>query len=111
MNGPEGAKSKYLKLNFGYCYHRPTLFFLAQDSIVNNQRRSPKYRDTLDGQNTFFDTIHIVSGFREQTKAVEPDDTIIRRLMDKKMYSERDSLQVCRALVQGRKRVEQRLVQ
>lgn len=111
MNGPEGAKSKYLKLNFSYCYHRPTLFFLAQDSIVNNQGRSPKYRDTLDEQNTFFDTIHVVSGFRELTKAVEPDDTIIRRLMDKKMYSERDSLQVCRALVQGRKRVEQRLVQ
>ena len=111
MNGPKGAKSKYLELEFGYCYHRPTLFFLVQDSIVNNQGRSPKYRDTLNAKNTFFDTIHVVSRFKELTKAVEPDDTIIRRLMDKKMYSERDTLQVCRALVQGRKRVEQRLVQ
>ena len=111
ISGPKGAVSRYHNLEFGYCYHRPSLFFFIQDSIVNNQGRPLKYVDVKDRQNTTFDTIHVNTGFIDLAKAVEPDDIIIHGLLEKKMYSKGGTLEVCRALVQGRKRVEQRLIQ
>ena len=111
ISGPKGAITKYQNLEFGYCYCRPSLFFFVQDSIVNNQGRPLKYVDVKDTQNTTFDTIHVNSGFIDLAKAVEPDDIIIHGLLEKKMYSKGGTLEVCRALVQGRKRVEQRLIQ